>query len=148
MSDKLAGHPERRKAHQSNHGDSVVPYDVRQWADQPLYMLVAIWCSLQKRWISRQEIANEFNIDKRRASFLISYILKKKERIQCKTRITSRQAPWFCQHEVLIEQVSLEEDKSELPANALVRGARRRRVGNASAEDWRWLLTRTPPAKQ
>ncbi|EFM2336847.1 CaiF/GrlA family transcriptional regulator [Escherichia coli] len=56
------------------------------WADEPLYLLIARWCLLQKRWINRNDIAIAFHLTGRRASFQLSYIIRKKSRVITRVR--------------------------------------------------------------
>lgn len=56
---------------QTNHDACFIPESVRQYADEPLYIIVAHWCLLQQNWVQRNQIAEAFHITARRASYLI-----------------------------------------------------------------------------
>lgn len=71
---------------QTNHETCFIPECVRQYRGEPLYILVAHWCRLQKGWVQRNQIAEAFHITARRASYLISYLRNKAGRIDCEYR--------------------------------------------------------------
>ncbi|MDM2770111.1 CaiF/GrlA family transcriptional regulator [Citrobacter sp. Cpo147] len=71
---------------QTNHEICFIPECVRQYRGEPLYILVAHWCRLQKDWVQRNQIAEAFHITARRASYLISYLRNKAGRIDCEYR--------------------------------------------------------------
>ncbi|WP_407861291.1 CaiF/GrlA family transcriptional regulator [Escherichia coli] len=75
-----------KKGSQSNHGQYIVPPGMEEWVDEPLYLLIARWCLLQKRWINRNDIAIAFHLTGRRASFQLSYIIRKKSRVITRVR--------------------------------------------------------------
>ncbi|EJN7360476.1 CaiF/GrlA family transcriptional regulator, partial [Salmonella enterica] len=75
-----------KKVKQSNHNVYTIPYGMEPWADEPLYLVVARWGLQQKRWINRNDIAAVFHIPDRQASFQVSYISRKKDRVACRTR--------------------------------------------------------------
>lgn len=75
-----------KKVKQSNHNVYTIPDDMEPWADEPLYLVVAHWGLQQKRWINRNDIAAVFHIPDRQASFQVSYISRKKDRVACRTR--------------------------------------------------------------
>ncbi|EBC2122470.1 CaiF/GrlA family transcriptional regulator [Salmonella enterica] len=76
----------KKKVKQSNHDIYTIPSCMEAWADEPLYLVVARWGLQQKKWINRNDIAAVFHIPDRRASFQLSYISRKKERVVCRTR--------------------------------------------------------------
>ncbi|EAA7989080.1 CaiF/GrlA family transcriptional regulator [Salmonella enterica] len=76
----------KKKVKQSNHDEYTIPPCMTTWADEPLYLVVARWGLQQKKWINRNDIAAVFHIPDRRASFQLSYISRKKERVACRTR--------------------------------------------------------------
>lgn len=45
---------------QTNHDACFIPESVRQYADEPLYIIVAHWCLLQQNWVQRNQIAEAF----------------------------------------------------------------------------------------
>ncbi|EIO2210302.1 CaiF/GrlA family transcriptional regulator, partial [Salmonella enterica] len=68
---------------QSNHDPFIIPDCVRQYAGEPLYIIVAHWCVQQQDWVGHNQISEAFHITTRRASFLISYLRSKKKRVAC-----------------------------------------------------------------
>ncbi|EEN2802303.1 CaiF/GrlA family transcriptional regulator, partial [Salmonella enterica] len=62
---------------QSNHDACFIPESVRQYAGEPLYIIVAHWCAQQQDWVRRNQISEAFHITARRASYLISYLRNK-----------------------------------------------------------------------
>ncbi|EPC0218941.1 TPA: CaiF/GrlA family transcriptional regulator [Salmonella enterica] len=116
---------------QTNHDACFIPEGVRQYAGEPLYILVAHWCMQQKGgWVQRNQISEAFRITARRASYLISYLRNKTSRVVC-----------VCRHEILPNRALRYEiyvvQILESPATARRRRtttppASRHRVGNAS----------------
>lgn len=114
---------------QSNHDACLLPESVRQYADEPLYIIVAHWCLQRKDWVQRNQISEAFHITARRASYLISYLRNKTSRVACE-----------CRHETLPNkarryeiyviriQESPETTRRKRTATPLIS---RRRVGNA-----------------
>lgn len=92
---------------QSNHDGGRVPPELSEYADRPLYVLIALWGLMQKTWIGHKQISTVFAITERRASFQLSYILRKKETIQCQSRKVKVSGARRLCHQVKIEQVSL-----------------------------------------
>lgn len=91
---------------QSNHESYVIPRSVMSWTGEPLYLLVARWCLLQDRWVNRNDIARAFHLPARRASFQLSYISRKKARVQCRTRYRPDGEGGRCRYaELRVEQV-------------------------------------------
>ncbi|EJE2441047.1 CaiF/GrlA family transcriptional regulator [Salmonella enterica] len=69
---------------QTNHDASFIPENVRQYAGEPLYIIVAHWCMQQQDWVQRNQISEAFHITARRASYLISYLRNKaSQRVVC-----------------------------------------------------------------
>lgn len=64
----------------NKNGDYVIPDSVKNYDGEPLYILVSLWCKLQEKWISRNDIAEAFGINLRRASFIITYISRRKKK--------------------------------------------------------------------
>lgn len=52
--------PCQKKPKQSNHERSVIPESVSQYTRQPLYIIIALWCQQQSRWINHNDIAPLF----------------------------------------------------------------------------------------
>lgn len=90
---------------QRNHDGGRVPPELSGYADQPLYILIALWGIQQKTWIGHKQVSAAFSITERRASFQLSYILRKKEIIQCQTRKVKMPDTRRLCHQVMIEQV-------------------------------------------
>lgn len=66
---------------QTNHDASYIPENVRQYAGEPLYIIVAHWCLLQQDWVHRNQISEAFRITARRASYLMAYLRNKTSRV-------------------------------------------------------------------
>ncbi|HIB1592668.1 TPA: CaiF/GrlA family transcriptional regulator [Salmonella enterica subsp. enterica serovar Muenchen] len=66
---------------QTNHDACFIPESVRQYAGEPLYIIVARWCLLQQNWVQRNQISEAFHITARRASYLIAYLRSKTSRV-------------------------------------------------------------------
>ncbi|ECX5674583.1 CaiF/GrlA family transcriptional regulator [Salmonella enterica subsp. enterica serovar Newport] len=71
---------------QSNHEPCFIPESVRQYKNEPLYILVAWWCHQQQNWLRRSQIAEAFHIPLRRASYLMAYLRNKTKRVTCESR--------------------------------------------------------------
>ncbi|EED1640179.1 type III secretion system LEE transcriptional regulator GrlA, partial [Escherichia coli] len=96
---------------------------------EPLYILVSLWCKLQEKWISRNDIAEAFGINLRRASFIITYISRRKEKISFRVRYVSYGNLHYKRLEIFIYDVNLEAVPIESPVST---GPKRKnyRVGN------------------
>ncbi|MGT2517753.1 CaiF/GrlA family transcriptional regulator, partial [Salmonella enterica] len=75
---------------QTNHDACFIPECVRQYAGEPLYIIVAYWCMNQQDWVRRNQISEAFHITARRASYLIAYLRNKASRVVC-----------ICRHQTL-----------------------------------------------
>ncbi|MGK0600913.1 CaiF/GrlA family transcriptional regulator [Yokenella regensburgei] len=105
----LAG---KKKVKQSNHGIYTLPACMSQWADEPLYMVVARWGLLQSRWINRNDIVGIFHIPERQASFQLSYISRKKDRVACRSRYVPKEDGGRRRIEIFIDHIlSFPEDE-------------------------------------
>ncbi|HIB1631989.1 TPA: CaiF/GrlA family transcriptional regulator, partial [Salmonella enterica subsp. enterica serovar Muenchen] len=71
---------------QTNHDACFIPESVRQYASEPLYIIVAHWCQQQQDWVQRNQISEAFHITARRASYLIAYLRNKATRVVCVCR--------------------------------------------------------------
>ncbi|ECN5333536.1 CaiF/GrlA family transcriptional regulator [Salmonella enterica subsp. enterica] len=69
-----------------NDVQKTIPTSVSQYNRQPLYIIIALWCQQQNRWINRNNIAQAFSISVRRASFQLSYITRRQKKIIFRTR--------------------------------------------------------------
>lgn len=110
---------------QSNHDGGRVPVELSEYADQPLYILIALWGLMQKTWIGHKQVSAVFAITERRASFQLSYILRKTEIIQCQTRKVKTQGTRRLCHQIKIEEVRLsgsaEKVSKEKPLSEIYR---------------------------
>ncbi|EAA5817614.1 CaiF/GrlA family transcriptional regulator [Salmonella enterica] len=95
----------KKEVKQSNHDVYTIPPCMAPWADEPLYLVVARWGLQQKRWISRNDIAAVFHIPDRRASFQLSYISRKKDRVACRTRYVPAEGSGRQRVEIFIDHV-------------------------------------------
>ncbi|EDU9604363.1 CaiF/GrlA family transcriptional regulator [Salmonella enterica subsp. enterica] len=106
----------KKKVKQSNHDVYTIPACMEAWADEPLYLVVARWGLQQKRWINRNDIAAVFHMPDRRASFQLSYISRKKERVVCRTRYMQVEGGGRQRVEIFID--SILPDPEEGPTHA------------------------------
>ncbi|MGS8560951.1 CaiF/GrlA family transcriptional regulator, partial [Salmonella enterica] len=95
----------KKKVKQSNHNVYIIPASMAAWADEPLYLVVARWGLQQKRWINRNDIAAAFHMPGRRASFQLSYISRKKERVVCRTRYMQVEGGGSQRMEIFIDSI-------------------------------------------
>ncbi|EAU2710383.1 CaiF/GrlA family transcriptional regulator [Salmonella enterica] len=95
----------KKKVKQSNHDEYTIPPCMIPWADEPLYLVVARWGLMQKKWINRNDIAAVFHIPDRRASFQLSYISRKKERVVCRTRYVPAEVSGRQRVEIFIDYI-------------------------------------------
>ncbi|EJC0214385.1 CaiF/GrlA family transcriptional regulator [Salmonella enterica] len=116
---------------QSNHDAFFIPESVRQYAGEPLYIIVAHWCVQQQDWVRHNQISEAFHITTRRTSFLISYLRNKKTRVTCVCR--HQTLPNKARHyEVYVVRVleNPSQTRREKPPSPTVS---QRRTGNVSA---------------
>lgn len=92
---------------QSNHDGGRIPAELSEYADQPLYVLIALWGLMQKTWIGHKQVSTVFAITERRASFQLSYILRKAEVIICQTRKVKVQGTRRLCHQIKVEEVRI-----------------------------------------
>ncbi|ECS0454160.1 CaiF/GrlA family transcriptional regulator [Salmonella enterica] len=95
----------KKEVKQSNHDVYTIPSCMAPWADEPLYLVVARWGLQQRRWINRNDIAAVFHIPDRRASFQLSYISRKKDRVACRTRYVPAEGSGRQRMEIFIDHV-------------------------------------------
>ncbi|HBB6657809.1 TPA: CaiF/GrlA family transcriptional regulator [Salmonella enterica] len=95
----------KKKVKQSNHDIYTIPSCMEAWADEPLYLVVARWGLQENRWINRNDIAAVFHIPERRASFQLSYISRKKERVVCRTRYVTSEECGRQRIEIFIDRI-------------------------------------------
>lgn len=94
---------------QRNHDGGRIPPELKEYADRPLYVLIALWGLMKKEWIGHKQISSVFSITERRASFQLSYILRKKELIHCQTRKIRVEGVRRPCHQIKVEQVYVTE---------------------------------------
>ncbi|WP_370605673.1 CaiF/GrlA family transcriptional regulator [Citrobacter braakii] len=121
----------RKNVRQTNHDGCVIPPEVILWAEQPLYLLIARWCLLQKAWTGRKQIAQAFHISERRASYQLTCITRKPELIRCELRRVSNGRALNSSYEVWVHELF---NQSVLPAPQKHNSRRRSRVGGSSEE--------------
>lgn len=126
---------------QSNHDGGRVPDELSEYADRPLYILIALWCCRQKSWVGRKQISAAFAITERRASFQISYILRKTAIILSQTRKTKAEGSRHRCHEIFIEHVFLLPEKQE-KSHRIDLAYHCRERENTDQSEMRWLLSR------
>ncbi|EHE1282970.1 TPA: CaiF/GrlA family transcriptional regulator [Salmonella enterica] len=123
----------RRVPHQRNHEACLVPAGLEAWADRPLYILVALWCMRRGGWVSRRDIAQAFGISERGATFQLTYLARKKERVVCELRKVRMEGMPVARHEVRVLAVRDENGKRPVTEklHPVLRKAQTGRVGNA-----------------
>lgn len=125
----------RKKPIQRNYDGYTVPVEVANLMHEPLYIMVAEWCRLQSRWVSRMDIAEAFEITPGRATFQLSWLTRRTDIIQCKVRRVRRRGSPVASHEVRVDRVDRTRLHTHLgttpPQKSHPSGSRRSRVGNA-----------------
>ncbi|MHA6309218.1 CaiF/GrlA family transcriptional regulator [Hafnia paralvei] len=144
----------KKRVSQSNHESYVIPPFLSQYAQEPLYLLIALWCQAQARWVDRNEIAAVFRLTARRASYQMSYLSCKKQSITCRTRRVACEDPRYRRNELYVESVTVAKKTSASPPPTRVEqesappkksGQRSSSVGQGGRDNaalWRWLLSR------
>ncbi|HHR4183561.1 CaiF/GrlA family transcriptional regulator [Citrobacter cronae] len=143
-----------KKPNQSNHENTIIPECVSQYTKQPLYIIIALWCQQQNRWINRNDIAQAFSMPVRRASFQLSYITRRPKYIHFRFRqqISPGEGKRHPCNEIWVEKVLIEPEEDSLErappkgkkAERGVMGAYRSRVGNGMSGGeniWDTLVT-------
>ncbi|EMI7380165.1 CaiF/GrlA family transcriptional regulator [Salmonella enterica] len=126
---------QKKKTAQSNHDPFLIPSSLQQYAHEPLYILIALWCQQKNDWVSRMAISEAFGITDRRASFQISYISRHKKRVTCEIRAVRAENSQRYYHEIMVTGVVLSEDTVRTaPVQAKKGPVRRSNVGNATPE--------------
>ncbi|EBS7634786.1 CaiF/GrlA family transcriptional regulator [Salmonella enterica] len=125
---------------QSKNEQIIIPESVSQYHQQPLYIIIALWCQKQHRWINRNDIAEAFSIPVRRASFQLSYITRRPQNIHFRSRqnIPGEAGKRHRCNEIWVEKVIIDtvrqDSERALPVDNKsergVMGAYRSRVGN------------------
>lgn len=130
----------RKAVKQSNHDGANVPLSLKEHAEQPLYMLVALWCLQQGGWLDRQQISDAFAITERRASFLISYIQRHPERVSCLTRKVKMAQTGRYRQQLKVQHVCMEDIYPK--AAAVRQNNLKTHIYAERQENWRWILSR------
>ena len=99
---------------QSNHDGGRVPAELSEHADQPLYVLIALWGLMQKTWIGHKQVSEIFAITERRASFQLSYILRKTDVIICQTRKVKAPGTRRLSHQIKVEEVRISGETEKI----------------------------------
>ncbi|HFJ2022041.1 TPA: CaiF/GrlA family transcriptional regulator [Salmonella enterica] len=129
---------------QTNHDACFIPESVRQYHDEPLYIIVAHWCMQQQDWVQRKQISEAFHIPVSRASCLMSYLRTKTSRVvfSCRKKFLTNKA---LRYEIYVTQV-LEPPVSVRRKRAIHSQVSRRRVGNINTTQvnklWNRLIDR------
>ncbi len=125
----------RKKTAQSNHETFVIPPSLQQYADEPLYILIALWAQQQNDWVSRTEISEAFGINDRRASFQVSYISRRNQRVTCEVRAARNEGSPAPHNQIRVTGVVLTRDTEKaVPVAPKNRPLKRSHVGNVSPE--------------
>ncbi|HAU2969585.1 TPA: CaiF/GrlA family transcriptional regulator [Salmonella enterica subsp. diarizonae] len=125
----------QKKTAQRNHDPFVIPASLQQYADEPLYILIALWCRQQNDWVSRMVISEVFGITDRRASFQMSYISRHKKRVDSEIRVIRSDNAQRFYHEIRVTGVVLSGDTVRaVPVQPKKGPLKRSRVGNATPE--------------
>ncbi|EKY4302451.1 TPA: CaiF/GrlA family transcriptional regulator [Salmonella enterica] len=126
----------QKKPVQGNHEGCHIPRGMEGYSDRPIYIIVALWCLHKKDWVNRNDIARAFKLSERKASFQLSYLMKKRHVIDSEVRrVKSEGSPTTC-YEIRVTAVSLEKKVAE-ECRSPPRGAgsaRKFQVGNATKE--------------
>ncbi|EAY8076953.1 CaiF/GrlA family transcriptional regulator [Salmonella enterica] len=114
---------------QTNHDACFIPENVRQYAGEPLYIIVAHWCVQQQSWVRYNQISEAFHITAKRACYLIAYLRNKPSRVDCISRYQTLPNK-ARRYEVYVVRV-LENPSQTRRARPPSPPVSRRRIGNA-----------------
>ncbi|EBW7855272.1 transcriptional regulator CaiF [Salmonella enterica subsp. enterica serovar Oranienburg] len=115
---------------QSNHDSCFIPESVRQYQNEPLYIIVAWWCYQQQDWLRRTQIAEAFHIPLRRASYLMAYLRNKTKRVTCESREALMTNNVY-RYEIFVTRVMSALSRKKASSASAPRRTRSR-VGNAN----------------
>ncbi|EDQ7954766.1 CaiF/GrlA family transcriptional regulator [Salmonella enterica subsp. enterica serovar Oslo] len=116
---------------QSNHEVTFIPDSVAQYYQHPLYIIIALWCQQQNRWINRNDISEAFHMPVRRASFQLSYMTRRPKRIVFRVRQQHQVQAGSRSNEVWIDNVIIEAPEQDMEGSfPAVRKKERGIVGN------------------
>jgi len=118
---------------QSNHDGGRIPDELSEYADKPLYVLIALWGLMQKTWIGHKQVSSAFAITERRASFQLSYILRKTEVIVCQTRKVKVQGARRLCHQIKVEEVRISDATEKILKVRTPQSIYRQNKGECSA---------------
>ncbi|EGB2528463.1 CaiF/GrlA family transcriptional regulator [Salmonella enterica] len=121
---------------QGNHEGCYIPSGMEAYANRPIYIIVALWCLNKKKWVNRNDIARAFKLSERKASYQLSYLLKKRHIIDCEVRkIKNKGSPTAC-YEIRVTAVNLgkAEPMEYRPPKKISGSIRKFKVGNATEE--------------
>lgn len=123
----------KKKTSQRNHDTFIIPPSLQKYADEPLYILIALWAQQRGDWISRIDISETFGITDRRASFQVSYISRQNKRIVCEVR-TVRHSSSPPHHQIRVTSVMLSRDAERAVPVSRKKTVKPGKVGNATPE--------------
>ncbi|EAX3650660.1 CaiF/GrlA family transcriptional regulator (plasmid) [Salmonella enterica subsp. diarizonae] len=120
---------------QKNHDGCFLPKGMETCADMPVYIIVALWCLKKNSWVNRRDIARDFKINERKASYYLSYIMKK-ENIEKEVRMVRNEGSSVNSYEVKVNDVTFRTKKvvEAYPAQRRS-GGRKNLVGNATEKE-------------
>ncbi|EDJ2557764.1 CaiF/GrlA family transcriptional regulator [Salmonella enterica subsp. enterica serovar Poona] len=125
----------RKRTAQANHDTFVIPPSLQQYASEPLYILMALWAQQRDDWVSRTDISEAFGITDRRASFQISYISRRNQRVTCEVRAVRNEGSPVPHNQIRVTAVVLTRDTEKTePAAPKSKPLKRSHIGNASPE--------------
>lgn len=113
---------------QTNHDTCFIPESVRQYASEPLHVIVARWCQQQRDWVQRRQVSEAFHITPARASYLITYLRNKASRVVSLSRHETMPTK-VRRYEIYVIRV-LENSEPARRKRRVTRPLTRRRVGN------------------
>ena len=117
---------------QRNHDGCTLPPGLEPLAEEPLHILVAIWCMRQGGWVNRNDIAHAFEITPQRATFQFSYLTHRPEVVRCEVRRARSPGSPNDHYEVRVYEVNITcRDECQKPLRTRKSGPQRSRVGNA-----------------
>ncbi|HBJ5625719.1 TPA: CaiF/GrlA family transcriptional regulator [Salmonella enterica subsp. enterica serovar Hvittingfoss] len=126
---------QQKKTAQRNHDPFVIPASLQQYADEPLYILIALWCRQQNDWVSRMAISEVFGITDRRASFQMSYISRRNQHVSCEVRAVRNEGSPAPHNQIMVTDVVLTRDTEKAePTAPKSKPLKRSHIGNASPE--------------
>lgn len=73
-------HQQMPTAAKSGAQDYIIPDEIKELGDMPLFRAVAWWGFLNQKEFSRNDVSEAFRIDPRRASGIINYICHRNEK--------------------------------------------------------------------